>query len=53
MKCPICQSLTSVYRTQESTHHRVLRERRCTSPKCGHRYQTIEILGGVMKENKK
>jgi len=53
MKCPKCESITRVYRTQDSTHHRVLRERRCTSKTCGQRFQTLEILGGALKESKK
>lgn len=50
MNCPKCQSDSRVIRTGNISHQRVLRNRECAK---GHRYQTIEVLVCIYKENRK
>lgn len=45
MRCPVCQSSTSVIDTRDAPHSGVRRRRECVS--CKHRYSTYENEVGV------
>lgn len=45
MICPRCKGKTKVKLTipySEEGEHKVIRERHCEDPRCGHKFQTIE-----------